>query len=39
MNYLVCSGTEYRLKDCNYYNSTYDHNEDWSIICQNGKYE
>ena len=47
MNYLECTGTEYRLFDCThrydnkwYYH--YDpgfyffHYDDWSVICNNG---
>ena len=38
MSYLHCSGTEYKLVDCYYENSTYQqHNEDWSVTCKNGK--
>ena len=36
MNYLGCSGTEYKLLECSYENSTYQHNEDWSVTCKNG---
>ena len=39
MSYLHCSGTEYKLVDCYYENSTYQqHNEDWSVTCKNGKH-
>ena len=38
MNYLICNGTEYKLVDCGYQNSTYQHNEDWSVTCKNGNY-
>ena len=37
MNDLGCYGTEYKLVDCNYRNSTDQHDEDWSVICKNGK--
>ena len=37
MNNLGCSGTEYKLVDCYYEDSTYNHDEDWSVICKNGK--
>ena len=36
MNKLGCSGDEYRLVDCNYEPSTWEHNEDWSVVCING---
>ena len=38
MNRLRCSGSEYRLKDCYYENSTYSHYYDWSVTCRNGIY-
>ena len=37
INYLACTGTEYKLVDCSYLNRTYQHNEDWSVTCKNGK--
>ena len=37
MNFLDCSGTEYKLTDCGYQRSTYDHGDDWSVTCKNGK--
>ena len=37
MNNLDCSGTEYKLLACDYEDSTYHHNSDWSVICNNGK--
>ena len=36
MSFLDCTGTEYKLLDCGYENSTDRHNEDWSITCNNG---
>ena len=36
MNKLGCSGDEYRLVDCDYEPSTWEHNEDWSVVCING---
>ena len=38
MNYLGCYGSEYKLVDCDYRTSTYQHNEDWSVICKNGNH-
>ena len=37
MSFLDCSGTEYKLLDCGFENSTDQHDEDWSITCNNGK--
>ena len=37
MNYLGCSGTEHKLVDCYYQNSTRYHYDDWSVTCTNGK--
>ena len=36
MDNLGCSGTEYKLIECSYENSTDRHNEDWSVTCKNG---
>ena len=36
MKYPVCSGIEYRLKDCNYLEGGDWHTQDWSITCNNG---
>ena len=36
INCLRCSGTEYRLVDCSSVPSTWYHNEDWSVTCNNG---
>ena len=37
MTYLGCSGTEHKLVDCYYQNSTRYHYGDWSVMCTNGK--
>ena len=37
MNNLDCSGTEYKVVDCDYEDNTYHYNSDWSVICKNGK--
>ena len=36
MNYLACSGTEFKLVECNYSNSTSRHSSDWGVTCRNG---
>ena len=37
---LACSGSEYRLSNCQYDLNTYEeyHREDWSVYCDTGKY-
>lgn len=37
---VYCSSTEQRLIDCSYDNDTYgyDHENDWSVICNNSKF-
>jgi hypothetical protein len=35
LNYLGCSGTEYRLIECYSVSSSWDHDEDWSVSCLN----
>ena len=37
MSSLYCSGTEYRLYDCDYEDGTDEHTRDWSVTCNNGK--
>ena len=37
INNLGCSGTENKLTECSYIVSSYQHNEDWSVTCMNGK--
>ena len=38
INNIDCSGSEYRITDCQYYTDTLDesHNEDWNVYCHIG---
>ena len=37
MSSISCTGLEYRLLNCIYYNRTRDHSRDWGISCKNSK--
>ena len=36
MNYLACSGTEFKLVYCGYSSGYFNHAYDWSVTCLNG---
>ena len=36
LNYIHCTGSEYKLVDCSSNRNTWSHFADWSITCNNG---